>query len=76
MTIDEAIGTLEGLYAQLYDSITGRKKALSAKRYNAIYESYEELEKEYEYGLGEEERPEYGQDDLNDFLDDVCAALL
>lgn len=76
MAIEDKIGVLEGLYAQLYHPITGRKKALSAKKYDAIFESYVELEKEYEFSLGEEERPEYGQEEYHDLLDDVCAALL
>jgi len=76
MRLKEAITDLNKSYAQLYDPITGRKKALSAKKYNDIYELYEELEKQYEFDLGEEKRPEYGADELNDLLDDVCAALV
>lgn len=71
----EAIKELTGLYAQLYNPVTGRKKALSPKKYNKAYELYEELEKQYEYDLGEESRPEYGDDERTDLLDDVCAAL-
>jgi len=76
MTIHQDIRVLEGLYAQLYDPITGQKRALGEKRRNAIYEVYEELDGKYEFSLGEEERPEYGLDELNDLLDDVGAALL
>ena len=75
MTLTKAIEVLQGIYDQLYDPITGRKKALSAKKYNDIYGLYEEQEKRYEFELSQEERPEYGLDERNDFLDDICAAL-
>jgi len=75
MTRGEAVKVLEEVYAQLYDPITGKKKALSAKKYNELYELYEEQEKKYEFELGEEKRPEYGENELNDLLDDICAAL-
>ena len=76
MTRDEAIEDLRGFYAQLYDPFTGRKMALSAKKYDAIYDGYEEIDKDYEFSLGEEECPEYGEDELNDLLDEVGAALV
>ena len=67
--------TLEGLLTQLYSPTTGKKLALSQKKYDAIYEQYEEIEKRYEADLDGEERPEYGMDELNDLLDDVCVGL-
>ncbi len=75
MPSNEALEVLQGVYDQIYDRITGRKKALSAKKYETLYELYEEQEKKYVYGLGGEAKPEYGQDALNDLLDDVCTAL-
>jgi len=71
--IKEERETLERLLAQLYTPIRGRKRTLSAKKYNEIYEQYEEIDKHYE--LDGEERPGYGLDDFNDLLDDVCAGL-
>lgn len=75
MNPKEAIEILTVLYTQLYNPWTGKKKTLSAKKYDNIYEQYLNMDQAYEYSLDEEERPEYGQEELNDLLDDVCAAL-
>jgi len=75
MTLNEATEEAEKLLAQLYDPISGKKKALSAKKYERIYEKYRDLEEVYQYNLGEEMQPEYGGDELTDLLEDICGAL-
>jgi len=75
MSTKEMIEKLQSILDKIYDPITGKKRCLSPHRYEQIYEIYEDLEKRYQYALGEERPPEYGEDDLYDLLDDVCAGL-
>ena len=76
MTRKEAIEKLKWIYDQIYSPTSGKKQPLSRHRYQQLYELYEEEENRYQDELGEESPPQYGQDELNDLLDDVCAALM
>ena len=75
MSTNDAIATLESIYNQIYSKITGKKFSLSRAKYDRLYELYDEEERKYQFALGEETQPEYGEDELNDLLDDVCAGL-
>ena len=75
MYTNDAIATLESIYNQIYSKITGKKISLSQAKYDRLYELYDEEERKYQFALGEETQPEYGEDELNDLLDDVCAGL-
>ena len=75
MTIREFEQMLHCILNQIYSPTTGKKLSLSERKYNQLYELYDEEEREYQFALGEETQPEYGEDELNDLLDDVCAGL-
>ena len=75
MYTNDAIATLESIYNQIYSKITSKKISLSQAKYDRLYELYDEEERKYQFALGEETQPEYGEDELNDLLDDVCAGL-